>query len=68
MRPSKETRIKLSLANAGERSSNAKLTWNIVKQIRELFANGASHYELSLQFNVDKSTIGRVCRNKAWIV
>lgn len=56
-----------SKANSGEKNGRAKLTTEEVKEIRKLYAQGASLKELQQQFNkVSKSTIYRVCKNLGW--
>ena len=51
----------------GDKSVNAKLTWNLVKQIRQdyiPFKNGA--HKLAKKYNVTKPTILAIIHNKTW--
>lgn len=57
-----ETKQKIS----GEHHHNAKCTWDIVNQIRTLFSQGKSYKELSIQFNLNKEQIGKICRYVTW--
>jgi hypothetical protein len=45
----------------------AKLNWQIVREIRESYAQGATQGELCRRFKVTIGTVGRVVRNEAWI-
>ena len=48
----------------GEKSPNAKLTWDIVNYIRE--HKEFSSYELSLMYNVSSGTIRAARRGSSW--
>lgn len=54
----------------GEDRKNAKLTWEKVAKIRELYAAGGhSHRSLARMFGVGSHrTIGLVIRNEQWVV
>jgi len=45
----------------------AKLNWQIVHEIREAYAQGATQGELCRKFKVTIGTVGRIVRNEAWI-
>lgn len=48
------------------RHGNAKLTWEIVDEIRRLYAAGATNKELSLQFDVSTGGITNIVKGRAW--
>lgn len=49
----------------GEKHPNAKLTSEIVRQIREL-APVAPHKEIAARFGVSRDYVSRIARRKAW--
>lgn len=51
----------------GENHGRAKLDWDKVSQIRELYKQGnLSHCDLSTMFGISASVIGYVLNNKIW--
>lgn len=50
---------------AGERNSNAKLTYRQVQEIRSL-ASAASQYAIARRYGVSQSTVGNILRGKTW--
>lgn len=63
---SEETKYKQLMKKYGEKSSNAKLTWNEVNLIRRLNVQGISCTKLAKQFCVSISTISCICLFKSW--
>lgn len=66
---SQETRNKISQSQCGEKSNSAKLTWQQVKEIRELYKtdnSGISQASLAKCYNVSKGTIQDVLENRTW--
>lgn len=59
---SEETIQKIAAAKNG-----AKINMNIALQIREDYATGQWNYtQLGKKYNIDKTTIGMIIRNKTW--
>lgn len=53
--------------NSGENGTNAKLTWEQVRTIRRMFADGALlQKELAEMFGVNHRTISQILNNKSW--
>jgi len=54
----------------GERHGSAKLTWEIVAEIREDYAAGAagSQAQLAHIYGVHPRTVNRIIRNETWVV
>lgn len=53
----------------GELHGSAKLSWHKVAQIRSLYQQkNITHEALHLRFGVDESVIGKIVRNKLWII
>ncbi len=51
----------------GERNGNAKITDNLVREIRSLYASGAySQTELAIQFGIKQTTISGIVLKKTW--
>lgn len=61
---SEETKRRMSLAKRGENHSMAKLTWQVVEQIRA--RSGEVKSKLAKEFGVHKSTIKSILSNKTW--
>jgi hypothetical protein len=57
-------RIKHGTGNEGEKSPNAKLTWQLVRLIR---SSRKSRRGLAKQFGVSHTVINDILSNKAWI-
>lgn len=52
--------------NRGERSGNAKLTWEKVAEIRECAANGEMQLNLAARFQVSEDCISKVVLGRTW--
>ena len=66
-KPTKEQRIKMSLANKGENNSNSKLTENQVIEVRRLhFEEGLQKKDIALIFNVKPACISKICNYLTW--
>lgn len=50
----------------GDRANPAKLTWPQVREIRRLFAEGATRTQLSNQFGICHSQISNIVTNRHW--
>ena len=69
MKHSDETCAKMSSAKSGDKCHNARLTWDIVNQIRAEYADGGvSQRELGAKFGVSNVQINRIVNNKNWVV
>lgn len=54
--------------HGGETNGNRKLTWEIVREIRSLFAaGGITQTALALRFGVWSPTISMIVRNRTWV-
>lgn len=54
---------------SGENNHASKLTWNDVENIREEYINAnCSHQELCNKYDVSKTTISSIIKNKTWKV
>lgn len=63
--PFKREDVKVLLR--GERNANAKLTWELVKEIRRKYADGGTtHNRLAFDYGVTKRTITCVLNNLTW--
>ena len=53
----------------GEENPGAKLTWNIVKEIRKIYSKGnITQLQLSKDYSVVPSTINAIVLNKKWVI
>jgi hypothetical protein len=50
----------------GEKNANSKLTEEQVKEIKHGFVNGKTDIELSVQFNISRSTIYGIRNRRLW--
>ena len=50
----------------GERNTNAKLTLELVSEIRRRYANGEKQRKLAREFGVSQATLNLIVRNLAW--
>ena len=50
----------------GERSPRAKLTWEQVNQIRELWAVGINQQALAAMFPISDSQVSNIVRHRSW--
>jgi group I intron endonuclease len=64
---SEKTRQKMSASSSGEKHPGAKLTWKIVRSIREEFASGARQVDLAKKYGVSQQIINQIVRRKTWI-
>lgn len=61
------TGLKVSKGAVGERNCKAKLTEEIVVKIREMYSSDKiSQKELSIIFNISRTTISSITLNKTW--
>ena len=51
-----------------EKNPASKITWEIVKKIRELYPKIKSMRKLEKMFNISRRQIGRIIHNKSWII
>jgi len=67
---SEETRLKISKSRigitAGENNPKAKLTWEIVRQIREKYKLGFTKISISRDIGISASNIEKIINNKSW--
>jgi group I intron endonuclease len=62
-----EVKQKLSESRRGDKGSNAKLTWEIVAQIRSEYIEGIIGYvKLSKKYEVAVGTIAGIIKNRTW--
>lgn len=62
------TKIKLLESNTGENNWQTPLTWEMVKNIRMLYAKGDVSFEALAKMNgVSDSSIGAIIHNETWI-
>lgn len=62
----KETKEKISKSNSGERNSQAKLTWEIVRQIRFQHSIGVRQVELMKIYNISSTCVSNIINHKRW--
>jgi len=66
---SEEFKENLSKMKAGENAPLTKLTWEIVREIRERYAQGGiSQSKLGSEYGVSQQTILRIVRNQTWVI
>lgn len=53
-------------ATRGERSANAKLNDQLVRQIRQLHAEGNRRIEISRRLSINPGTVGNVINRRRW--
>ena len=53
--------------HAGEKNGRAKLTWEIVEQIRKDYRSGFRIFEISEKYSVKQSTVGNIVHNHTWV-
>lgn len=52
----------------GIKHPNSKLTWKMVREMREDHAKGGMSYpQLAKKYRISKSAVGRIIRREAWI-
>lgn len=51
----------------GERAGNAKLTWDMVREIRAFHQLGMSNGQIAKLYPVDRSVIWNIVHNRAWV-
>ena len=67
---SEETRKKISdnhIDVSGENNPSAKLTWDLVNEIRGKYINGLMRKEIVSVYDIPDSTIGSILQNRSWI-
>lgn len=52
--------------HSGETNSNAKLTWEIVREMRSLWSQGGKQTHIAKRFGVRQTDVSRIVNNKAW--
>jgi group I intron endonuclease len=53
----------------GENHPNSKLTWDIVKAMRdEYLSSGITYSQLATKYGLSRSTVSNILNNKAWVV
>ena len=52
--------------NTGPRNTKSKLNWQVVREIRQYYAEGATQGELARHYGVSTITVGRVVREESW--
>lgn len=63
---SEATLQRLSEAKSGERHPGAKLTEDLVREIRRLLADGVTHQRLADTFGVSRPTVSFIASRKRW--
>jgi group I intron endonuclease len=54
--------------NKGEGSAFAKLTWELARDIRELYKKGGyTHRSLATKYNISRSAIQALMENRTWV-
>lgn len=62
-----EQKEKLSVWQRGELARSAKLNWNQVREIREIYANTKiSISQLSEKYGISSFSIGKILHNRSW--
>lgn len=63
-----ETRKKMSESRRGDKCYKAKLTWDIVRYVRNMYLDGTlpSQKQVATILGVDISTVSRILYNKIW--
>lgn len=62
-----EAKKKISESHSGEKSYSAKLNWKLVRSIREEYKSGKiNQIDLAIKYNVAKSTMNILLKNKTW--
>lgn len=51
---------------AGEKNPNAKMTPEMVKEVRRLAAGGQTHPEIASRFDTCRVNIGKIVRRQSW--
>lgn len=64
---SQETREKMRASRLGSNGSAARLTWDMVRDIRYLWKQGRTQASLAADFHVKQGTISRIVRNETWV-
>ncbi len=54
------------VALTGEHHPKSVFTWKIVREMRELYAQGFSQVAIAKQFKTRQGTIGRILRHEGW--
>jgi hypothetical protein len=51
---------------AGPKNPGAKLTWDVVRKMRDDYSRGVSQGKLAVRYRVSVNTVGRIVRNESW--
>ena len=62
-----EERLKISVAQRGDKNHAAKLTWNIVNSIRKDYSDGVTVVELSNSYNITHGKISGIVHYRSWV-
>ena len=66
-----ESKKKMSAARigkyAGENHPRAKLTWDIIRNMRADYMNGMKRIDISKKYSVSKTSTGQIVLNQIWI-
>lgn len=66
---SQELKDIFSKDRAGDKTSAAKLTWDLVNQIRKEYSLGENGYiKLSKKYNMSVSAISHIIKNRTWVI
>lgn len=63
----KNNEHRFRVLNKGAVIGNAKMTWDLVQQIRVDRKNGSTLSELSRKFGLSKSNVSSIVNNKTWV-
>lgn len=63
----KGRRVTVIAVQDGEQNRAAKLTWNLVDQIRDLWAQGKSQKQIEVITGVPRQNVYNVVYNKSWV-
>ena len=61
-----ETKMKISEKNSGEKNGNARLNWNIVREIRDRAANGDKLKDIAKHYGLSPGHVSQIVNNKMW--
>ena len=50
----------------GERNNSARLTWEVVRELRAAYESGASVKELAVRFSISKSQVRNITSGRHW--
>lgn len=64
---SEQERLKISLAQRGDKNHAAKLTWDIVNSIRSDYSQGMRVTAISCKYNLGHGRISSIVNYRAWV-